>query len=68
MEKRIFFLIFFKNYPRISFIRTTVATGGTSKLNFLKPKPTNTATFSTLGERNDIIEQHSAERDHLLSL
>jgi len=56
------------NYPRISFIRTTVSAGGTSKLNLLKPKPTNIAMLSTLGERKDIIEQDSAQGDCLVSL
>lgn len=46
---------FSKFLQKINFIRTTVAAGGTSKLNSLKPKPTNIATLSTLGERKDII-------------
>lgn len=54
----IFFIIFFIIYPSICFIRTMVAAGRTSKLNSLNPKPTNIATLSTPGKREDITEQH----------
>lgn len=54
--RRFFFSFFFKKYSIISFIRSTMAEGGKSKLNLLKPNPTSIATLSTLEERQDIID------------